>query len=379
MASAYDGAVPLAEDQIASLRTYAVGWQPPAGGNVPGVWCGVAFSAYEVGVALEIVNTSTAAFLDNDVGLSATAVTNIVAARPLASMDALDAVPYVSTQVFQRLHAFIPSWSTPDPDPNPDPGDDIVVSGVTFSTTEAAVVLNLVNNATLACLDNDVGLNATAASNIVTARPIADLVQLDAVPYVGADALRKLKAYAPMWAPVPVPDPDPDPPPATGGTYDGVTFTAAEEAIALDIANTADPSQLTAGGVASAPAKIICDHRPWASLTALAAYSGIGAATMNALNAMVATWTGATVPPVEVSVQTLADEAANAGTSSSLFGALVLVPRAVITSVPQRSSSGVSFWVADPAAGNRASSSRSMWPRAPTRTRPLPASSTPCA
>jgi hypothetical protein len=73
---------------------------------------------------------------------------------------------------------------------------------------------------------------------------------------------------------------------ATTRTYDGVAFTADEEQKALVLANGASMDELRAGGVASAPMMTLVRGRPWSSLSAVAAASGIGAATMEALRTM---------------------------------------------------------------------------------------------
>ena len=218
-------------------------------------------------------------------------------------------------------------------------------SGVTFTAVEATTVLDMVNTASLSQLDNEIKLTSTAAKNIVLARPIKTLAELDAVKYVGGSALKALKAYVPKWKPSGTT-------PTGGGTYDGVVFTAAEEKTALEIANKATDAQLKTGGVTTSPRKVIIANRPWASLKALAAYSGIGPATIKAIKAMVSTWKGAVTTPDKVTIKTLAAEAKTNGSASKYYGKVVIVARAIITSKPYKSSAGnVSFWVADPTAG----------------------------
>ncbi len=78
-----------------------------------------------------------------------------------------------------------------------------------LSQSEITEVLALVNRADRDLLDYDVGLDSRAATNIVAHRfgpdgivesadddPFDTLVELDAIPYVGATALAKLDAYA---------------------------------------------------------------------------------------------------------------------------------------------------------------------------------------
>lgn len=170
---------------------------------------------------------------------------------------------------------------------------------VMFTDAEEAAVLDMANKATTAQF-TAMGQTATVANNVAAARPLATMTQLAAVSYVGPVALGKFKAYVPAWTgtSVPVtPPPVVTPPAATGGTYDGVVFTAAEEATALTIANTATVEQLKAGGIAATPAGVLAANRPWSGVKAVAAFSGIGTATMTALKTMTATWGGGTVPP----------------------------------------------------------------------------------
>ncbi len=78
---------------------------------------------------------------------------------------------------------------------------DLLVEGVPMSAEEAAEVLVVANSASLIELDQDAGLDARAASNIVAARPLADTDELAAVSYVGASALELLLDYSAVWEP----------------------------------------------------------------------------------------------------------------------------------------------------------------------------------
>lgn len=125
---------------------------------------------------------TTLALLDVDVGLDRRAATNIVAARPFATVAELDAVPYVGRVAMDKLLAWARSGGFIDDD----------------SDVRERAILGLVNDpaTSFALLDVDVALDRRAARNIVDARPFATLAQLDAVSYVGATALDKLAAYA---------------------------------------------------------------------------------------------------------------------------------------------------------------------------------------
>lgn len=71
-----------------------------------GTWEGVSFTASEAANTLHLANSATLETLDLSVGLTNTAATRIVAARPISTMDALAAVPYVGTAALQALKAY---------------------------------------------------------------------------------------------------------------------------------------------------------------------------------------------------------------------------------------------------------------------------------
>jgi DNA uptake protein ComE-like DNA-binding protein len=321
--------------------TYGGIWKPSSL-TAGGTWSGVTFTAVEATAALDMANTATLSQLDDEISLDSRAAKAIVADRPITAMDDLDLVPYVGASALKALRAYVPQWTG-----QPGQGTSVTQSGVSFSAAEVTILLDLVNKAKASLLDDDVGLDSRAAKNIVAARPIKTVAALDTISYVGGSALKLLKAYLPSWGT------PPPPPPAKGGTYDGVTFSAKEEITALEIANKAHASQLKAGGVSASPRAIIVKNRPWATMGTLAAFSGVGPSTIKALQQMVAGWTGPANPPAKISVASLAQEAATKGSASAYFGQVVAVSRAIITSKPSKRSSGaVSFWIADPSAGD---------------------------
>lgn len=75
-----------------------------------GTWEGVTFTAEEQAVVLEIANEASQTVLDDDVGLDADTSANIVAARPIADMDALSAVADVGPSALQKLLDYVPTW-----------------------------------------------------------------------------------------------------------------------------------------------------------------------------------------------------------------------------------------------------------------------------
>ena len=108
--------------------------------------------------------------------------------------DEIAAYSYFGQSAAQALQTFVQ-------------GDDscgepqIVVDGVALTDEEAASVLQVANDATLSQLDDDAGMDARAAVNIVGQRPFATVYELGDVSYVGANAINQLKTYAGLWVP----------------------------------------------------------------------------------------------------------------------------------------------------------------------------------
>jgi hypothetical protein len=73
------------------------------------------------------------------------------------------------------------------------------------------------------------------------------------------------------------------------GTFDGVAFDEATAKAALKLANTAALQTLLDGGLPINGAAPIVGNRPFTSLGQVAAVSGVGVATMTALNALAKT------------------------------------------------------------------------------------------
>jgi hypothetical protein len=88
-----------------------------------------------------------------------------------------------------------------DAAPPDGPDDAFETSTAELTSPEVAGVLALANTASLTVLDDDAGLDARAARNIVDHRSgpgglFDDLAELDAVSYVGPVALEQLLAHA---------------------------------------------------------------------------------------------------------------------------------------------------------------------------------------
>ncbi len=230
-------------------------------------------------------------------------------------------------------------------------------------TPEADGVLAMLNHRAMTrdVLDDDVGLDSRAATNLVAHRNGADgvlgtadddrfdtIAEADAVPYVGASALDKLLAYATAHGWV---DPGED----VVGVYDDVPFTAAE--IAAVLALVADASlELLDDDVAldSRAAAAIVAARPILSMDQLSACSYVGRSAMQKLKSYAVAGDYGdpeSEPPLSTTISALTADAESHGTGSQFFGRRVSLERAIVTAGPSATSGGLWFWIADPWQG----------------------------
>ncbi len=142
---------------------------------------------------------------------------------------------------------------------------------------DAIGLVRFVNDSatTFVMLDVDVALDRRAAEGLVAGRPFDSVADIDAVPYVGASALGKLMAYAREAGYVPEGD-------DLLGTYDGVSFTAAEAARALTIVNEESDGVLRGEvGLDSRAVNSIVNGRPIHTVAELADLYYVGTAMLN--------------------------------------------------------------------------------------------------
>jgi len=90
---------------------------------------GVLLTPAEVEAIMTVANGASQSQLDDDAALDSRAAANIVAARPLADIDALAAVPWVGGSAIGKLRDYAPNWSAPEPPPPPpsEEGCDVEV------------------------------------------------------------------------------------------------------------------------------------------------------------------------------------------------------------------------------------------------------------
>jgi|GEM_PF-1959292 len=192
---------------------------PPATpGRAPGAEAGRAIDpgSYEERIVLAVANDASFDELDIDAALDRRAATNIVNHRDGAdnldgtgdddlfdSIAELDAVSYVGSSALQALLSYALSIY------GEEETAAVTVLGVVEGSDEATAILYLANQLSQAELDDAVGLDRRAATNIVAARqgadgrdgtaddlPFTSLGQLDAISYVGQSAFDHLLAYA---------------------------------------------------------------------------------------------------------------------------------------------------------------------------------------
>ncbi len=230
---------------------------------------------------LNLVNypATTESVLDVNVGLDSRAAKNIIAARDgadgvspsaddayFATTTALDAVPLVGDSAFNKLALYAAANPAPAPE---------TVEGVAFQGWESQAVVWGVNQAENAelygLLDN------RAAGSLVTNRPFTSVAQMGALAYVGPAALTALHGQALGWWNQRAGAAN------LAGRFDGAVFDEAEAEIAIQIVNQATVAQLTAHGMTTTAANKIVASRPYTTLAQVAALSGVGQATMNAL------------------------------------------------------------------------------------------------
>jgi DNA uptake protein ComE-like DNA-binding protein len=173
---------------------------------------------------------------------------------------------------------------------DPFAGDSEAAQGLT--AVEAQRVLDLVNypGVDRAALDTAVGLDGRAANAIdehragaderfpsIDDQPFATIAALDAVPYVGDTAFRKLAAYAQAH------------PAPRAEQHEGVAFKGWQAEIVVWGANTV-PVGVLNGMLDNRAAANVIAARPLASLAALAAVPLVGGNALGAMRGQATTW-----------------------------------------------------------------------------------------
>ncbi len=129
--------------------------------------------------------------LDVAAALDRRAARNLIDARPFDSVAEVDAVRQVGPATMDKLvayaraHGWVPT------------GSDLlgVYDGVAFTVDQATQALALVNGVSETILDDDVGLDPRAVASIVEARPVASVLELSELYWVGSAMLSRIRDY----------------------------------------------------------------------------------------------------------------------------------------------------------------------------------------
>jgi DNA uptake protein ComE-like DNA-binding protein len=137
--------------------------------------------ACEGSIIVRVANESTFDELDLDAGLNARAAEAIVAARasaPFATIEDVDAVPFVGVSSLEALLAYG------------------TAEGLTCDEVcELDVVVVVANQASLEELDDQMRLDSRAANGIILGRPFETIAEVDAVSFVGDAALVSMREF----------------------------------------------------------------------------------------------------------------------------------------------------------------------------------------
>jgi DNA uptake protein ComE-like DNA-binding protein len=194
------GSVPLAanEGSLDAERAQDAQCMP-----LGGTFSGVVLSDEEAQNAVDFADHGTSEELEVMLGIGPSIANRIITNRPYASavnpMGKLDAVPYVGPVLLDRFKSDTYSlWCSLDDgrqgcciDLSCD-GLGGTFSGVEMTDADAQMVLDWANRASFEQLDQVCGVGASIATDIVAARPMHDVAELDAVSYVGPTLLNRL-------------------------------------------------------------------------------------------------------------------------------------------------------------------------------------------
>lgn len=168
-----------------------------------GTFSGVAFTDEEAHNAIDFADNATGPELEAMLGIGPSIANRIVTARPYGTqaspLAALDMVSYVGPVLLERFRTDTYAlWCSFD-DGRQGCCIDLACeglggepAGVVFDDAEAQMVLDWANRATFDELDAVCGIGEAIATDIVAARPLHALDELDGVPYVGPSALHRM-------------------------------------------------------------------------------------------------------------------------------------------------------------------------------------------
>ena len=303
---------------IATIEAYvrARGYQPDF------VIEGVPFTLAEATAVLELANSATQALLDDDVGLDARAARAIVAARPIATIQILADVSYVSATALNRMRDWVLTHGVTPPAPPVDRTPAVIVSAAATDSGHVVVSWSkAIDPGTsrddlqvfISDPDSPLGVFDVAVNGAVLT------IETDTQD-AGTDYTVEVAATVRDTSGTPVdpnngrwvhfdgftPDAPPPPPAAgevdcstlSGGSFDATAFSAAEECNAvrfLNLARFSEMEQLSATGRRVAydcgPSGA-CGFRTssWQRLSQFADFQDVGTTALAGLKADIAGW-----------------------------------------------------------------------------------------
>ncbi len=130
-------------------------------------------------IVVTVANSASFDELDIAARLNARAAENIVDGRPFAALAEVDAISFVGSSSLTKMLEYGLS-------------EGLTCQGGPCDTD---VVVTVANTASFEELDDDVGLNARAARGLVDGRPFSSVEEVDAVSFVGASALERIREF----------------------------------------------------------------------------------------------------------------------------------------------------------------------------------------
>lgn len=279
---------------------------------------GVPFTVDEARAVVELANTATQAALDDDVGLDARAARGIVAARPIATIQILAEVSYVSASALQRMKDWVLTHGVTPPPPV-DRTPAVMVSAVATDSRHVVVTWTkpiAPSTSAFAFLvfagspDNPLGRFSVSFNGVTmtletddqvpgtdyTVKADTAVLDIGATPVDPNGRWAHFTGFQPAAPPAPA---EVDCTTLQGGTFDGSSFTAADECTAVHFLNQARFSEMAR--FSDSGRRIAYDCAPdqtcglrssrWTRLSLFSDYPGIGATTLTGLRASVNGWT----------------------------------------------------------------------------------------
>lgn len=280
---------------------------------------GVALTMGEVEAMLRLANDASFDTLDLDVGLDARAARAVVAARPIASIQILAGLSYVNASALTKMRDWVHTHPSLPPEPPVDQTPAVIVSAATPDSTHVVVTFSKpLDPATpgdaflIFISEPDAGIlsrGATIAGAVVTVEMEEQEPGMD-YTFEAEATVRDVGGIpvdqqAGRWihfdgfqGGTPPPPGEVDCTVLSGGTFDGTSYTAAEECTAVRFLNLARFSEMEQLSVTGRRVAYDCGpsgscgfrSSSWQRLAQFADFSDIGATALSGLKADSVGW-----------------------------------------------------------------------------------------